>query len=155
MGAGGGKQRSRGDMPSNWQDLILNAWDQLAPLSSQLMYQFQEALGTGGVGAQIPIVQRAEESQRRAYSQSMKDLEMNFAQSGLAGTPFAAAEKSRLGTEARSSIADVGPSMVQQFLAMIPGFVSGQTSSILGTVPSMREEKSKGWRGNVQYGGGS
>ena len=146
--AGMGKSTSSGKMPKVMRDIIQQAWGQISPLTETFTGQMQEALTTGGVGAQLPIIQRSEEAQRRAYAQSMQDMETQFAQSGLAGTPFAASERAALQTEGRTAVANIGPSIAAQFISGIGQFLTGQTGATMGAIPGTRQSKAdaKNWQ---------
>ena len=94
-----------------------------------LLDQWMEGLTTGGVGARIPIVSKAEEASRQATSNALRALEGQLAQTGQAGTPFgtrALAETTQRGEQATAGI---GPGMTAQFLAGLPNFLLGQATT--------------------------
>ena len=95
------------------------------PLRKDLTNQFLEALVTGGAGARLPIVNKAVESSRRATSNTLRGLDEQLAQSGLAGTPFGVQARTQTEQEGRFATSQIEPNMVLQMLSQIPGFVMG------------------------------
>jgi hypothetical protein len=60
------------------------------PLFQESAAQQLEALKTGGVGARIPMIQRAVEASKAATAGALRGTTDELAATGLAGTPFAA-----------------------------------------------------------------
>ena|SRR5690242_16523417 len=60
------------------------------PLVAESNAQQLEALKTGGVGARIPMIQRAVEASKSATANALSGTSAELATSGVAGTPFAA-----------------------------------------------------------------
>lgn len=94
-------------------------------LRKETISQMFEALTTGGVDARIPIINQAVERSKQATSASMRGLDETFAQSGLAGTPFAARAKTETAAQGRQAESQIPTQIVQQILQKIPGFVTG------------------------------
>jgi hypothetical protein len=90
-----------------------------------LIDQMAEALTTGGVGARIPIINRAVESSQRATSNTLKALDAQLAQSGLGGTPFGERIRSEATQQGQFQTSQIGPGIVAQLLQQIPGFITG------------------------------
>lgn len=63
---------------------------QAKPLIAESSAQQLEALKTGGVGARIPMIQRAVEASKAATAGALKGTSDEMASSGIAGTPFGA-----------------------------------------------------------------
>jgi hypothetical protein len=123
MGGGGkGESKSSKDLSELAQQFAAET----GPTRRTLIDQMYEALTTGGVGARIPLVDRAVESSQRATSESLRALDTQLAQTGLAGTPFG--ERIRAGTEQQGRLAtsQVSPNIIGQMIQQIPGFVTGQ-----------------------------
>lgn len=99
--------------------------EQSRPLRQELFTQLLEGLQTGGVGAQIPIIQRSVEQSRVAGSNSLRQLDEQLALSGLAGTPFG--ERSRAETVRlnEQNTASIPTNIVQQFIGQAPSLVTG------------------------------
>lgn len=104
------------------------AASQLAHLSTKTFFesdkarrlffqQMAEGLQTGGVGARIPIVQRAVEAQMGANAQANQQNRERTARAGLTGSPFDVANQ--LGAQAQQSqkVAAIGPEMVNQMIS--------------------------------------
>ena len=154
MGGGGGKgkQKAEGAMPQAMQDIIKGFWEETGTLRQTMQGQMLEALTTGGVGAHLPIIQQAEQAQRRATSQSLRDLDTQLAQYGLAGTPFGAATRANTMLQGRSQLAAIGPQYAAQLIAGIPGYIQGGAQSIFGALPGTRTSESRGSSKNWQAG---
>lgn len=125
FGGGGG---GRGDQASATQARLSEEYfELLRPLLELFTSQGVEALQTGGVGARIPIVQRAVEGTRVAASQAERQTTESLAQAGLAGTPFGenilATQRTQAGLGEQSQLNQI----LMQFIGQLPGF--GQTGA--------------------------
>jgi hypothetical protein len=120
---GGGKGKT--DTSDDLAKIAKAFFKETTSTRQELTNQMEEALTTGGVGARMPIIRKAEEASRLATSNTLRALDAELAQTGLAGTPFG--ENIRAGTTQRGALATagVGPGIVQQFLQMIPGYITG------------------------------
>lgn len=150
MSIGTGKQTSQTELPGDLKNIITDAYGKISPLTDVYINQLMEAATTGGVGARVPIIQRAQEAQRTAYSTALDDLSKQLAQQGLSGTPFAAEQIGSLTTKGRSAIADVGPNIVNQMLGVLPNFLTGNQSAVLGSLASGRTTDAKGYNWNFE-----
>ena len=90
----------------------------------QLAGQTSEALQTGGVNAQIPIISRSVDAARSAYSNSLKTTQENLARSGLSGSSFGQQIMGELGMSSGEDIAATGPNAAGQFIQGAPGVAS-------------------------------
>jgi hypothetical protein len=67
----------------------VEAWGEKAPdITRVLGDQILSALQTGGVGAQIPIINRAQEGSRQATSNALRGVDDSLGKFNLAGTPY-------------------------------------------------------------------
>jgi hypothetical protein len=98
------------------------------PARQELLSQMEEALTTGGVGARMPIISKAEEASKQATSRSLRALEGQLAQTGQAGTPFGTRALGEMSQRGEQATAAIGPQMAAQFLAQIAPLVFGQAS---------------------------
>ena len=80
-----------------------------------ILRQLAEALSTGGIGARIPIIQRAVESSKMAGAEALKGTESTLAKYGVGG-PFAAKQMANVGTQTRLATSRVPTDMTQQFI---------------------------------------
>lgn len=87
--------------------------------------QIEEALVTGGVGARIPLIQRAVESSRREGSNAMRQTGDQLALSGLAGTPFGEAIRADVGRSSAFQTSLVPSQIIQDLITQGMGFISG------------------------------
>ena len=102
--------------------ILQNVEQQTAPVRTELGQQIQEALTTGGVGAQIPIISAAQQQSRQATSSAIRGLTEDVARSGLARTPFAARAlgETRLAGEQATGL--IPSQIASQFIGMAPSF---------------------------------
>lgn len=98
---------------------------QTRPLRQELFDQLLEGLQTGGVGAQIPIIQRATEASATAGSNSIEQLDEQLALSGLAGTPFGQRTRAESQRLSEANTAAVPTNIIQQFLGQAPQLILG------------------------------
>lgn len=106
--------------------LAQGLFQETAPLRSEMFGQFLEGLRTGGIGAQIPIIQRAIEQSRLATSNTMRQIDEQMATSGVAGTPFGQSVRAGALMQGAQAESQVPTNILQQFLAMVPGMVGQQ-----------------------------
>lgn len=96
------------------------------PVRQELLGQTLEALTTGGVGAQIPIIQRAVESSKAALGQGLRSTTENIAQMpGLGGTPFAESMLAQQRVGGEQQIAGIPSQIAQQFAGQAPNLALG------------------------------
>jgi len=103
-------------------------------------YEWQK---TGGPNAQIPIIQQAQERQRQATSSALKQTEASLARFGQTGTPFGEQILAGQRQQGASSIAGIETEIMKALYALIPGFVQGQSSSVMGATAGARETDAK------------
>lgn len=93
----------------------------------ELYGQLTEALKTGGVGARIPIIQRAVEDVKAGTAQALAGQQKQYARAGLSGSPVAIqglAQTRMAGSQAASRIPT---DYAQQLISAAPGLVSSGT----------------------------
>lgn len=114
MSKGGTKTR----LPAGLDALSLiqaQAAQKGAPGRGEMLKQVQEALATGGVGARIPIVQRAVEQQRMAGAEALKGAEEQLAARGITGS-FVGKTLAGLRQQTAQAEAKVPTDMTTRFL---------------------------------------
>lgn len=134
---GGGSQ-----IPGAQQDYLKLLTQSASGPLSLLSSQIAEALRTGGVGAQIPVVQKATEASGLASGQARQNTQASLARSGLSGTPFGERILAEQGQSAALARSQLGPQIAQQFIGMAPGLTGQATQSATGLV-------SAGMQGNA------
>ena len=102
------------------------------PLGETLIPQIIEALQTGGVGARIPIAQRAVEQTRAATSRALTDTEASLSRAGQARTPFGERTKAAVRTAGESTIAGIPIEIAQALIAMAPQLLTGSGTIAIG-----------------------
>lgn len=101
------------------------------PVRNELFKQILEGLRTGGIGAQIPLAQRAVGQANQATSQALRRSEASLAGSNLAGTPFGQqilAQQRQAGAQQASGI----PLQVAQSLISAAPNLITQTANTAG-----------------------
>ena len=129
--AGFGEQKSetRKGVPTETGQVLINLAQQLFgetyELRTTLADQMLEALQTGGIGAQIPLINRAMEASNRATGGALADIDTQLAQSGLAGTPFGEAIKAQTASEGKFESSQIPGQMMMSLMSAIPQYLQG------------------------------
>lgn len=144
---GAGKSKAGGEMPAEMRQIITDFWQETGALRKTLQNQMLEALQTGGVGAQAPIIGRAEEAQRMQTSAALRGIDQQLAQQGLAGTPFGERIRAEELSRGRTTLAGIGPQYAAQFIGQVPGYTQAGAQSIMGSLAGTRETQAqaKSW----------
>jgi hypothetical protein len=98
-------------------------FNQAFPTFSELQGQQLEALRTGGVGAQIPIIQRAVEAAKSAGSEALQNTEASLGANNLAGSPFGQQILAQLRQGTQQIASNIPTEMASNFINQ-----AGQTS---------------------------
>lgn len=77
------------------------------PTARSVIDQLGELLRTGGVGAQIPIIQRSVEATKQATSQALASTDDSLRAAGLAGTPWGQNIKAQAQQQGAFNVAQV------------------------------------------------
>jgi hypothetical protein len=132
MGGGGksGSQVSTTPDP-NISAFVQEVRGESRPVRQEIFRQVTEALKTGGVGAQIPLITRAVESSRAATSRTLAETEASLGRSRLAGTPFGQRilAETRLGGE--TATAQIPTALAQQFTSVAPNLALGSAGTVI------------------------
>ena len=115
----------------------------------ELQDQFMEALVTGGVEARIPIIQKSQEASREATSSSLRQLDTQLAQSGLAGTPFGENIRAQTMMTGEQRTAAIPTEIVGQLLQQIPGFVTGANQTVVSGLGSAASAEAQSQAANA------
>lgn len=94
------------------------------PARRLMFKQLTEALKTGGVGARIPIIQRAVENVNTATAAATKGASADFARSGLAGSSFAAQALAGIRAAGSTKAAEIPTDVAQELISAGPGLIS-------------------------------
>lgn len=137
--SGGSQKQESG--PTGAQ--IKAQWNQMnasEPILRLIAQQLQEALTTGGVGAQIPIAQRATEAGAKAASDTNASTAESLARAGVTG-PYARQVQSGVEQKGAFDVSQITPQIIQMLLAMAPDFALMRGSPVFGTPKS----EGSGW----------
>jgi len=109
---------------------------QSGPVRKELFAQVLEALKTGGVGAQIPVIQRAVENSRAASGQALQQTSDQLAGANLSGTPYGQSILAQGRIAGNLASANIPTDIAQQFIGMGPGLATTTAQQGLGAVQS-------------------
>lgn len=144
FGSGSGKSRSNtatGTRVPGYIDENVQAG--FGGVQNELFRQVAEALRTGGIGAQIPIIQSSVSNANQALSDTLRGTEGSLASSGLTRTPYGQRILAQTRNEGNQAISRIPTDLAQGFAGQAPGLVQGLLPAILGALASTSAGKSK------------
>lgn len=127
MGGGGKGSSNNTDTSAQLGQLAQTLFNETSPIRSELLGQGLEALRTGGIGAQIPMISRAIESSKSQLSQDLTGMQESLASTRLVGTPFAQHILGQGRIAGNQGIANIPTNYAQNFISQLPSFVSSLT----------------------------
>lgn len=141
-GKGGGQ---RGPVQQAQPDPELQAFtrevrEESGPLREEVFRQAFEALRTGGISARLPIIQRAVETSRGATARALTETETSLRGAGLAGTPFAETELSRIRQAGELATETIPTQIAQEFISVTPQLALGSAGQIFGALVGGAQE---------------
>ena len=145
---GGGSQSSKNSSGPSPQQLSAqtNQLNATSPILSMIANQLMEALRTGGVGAQIPIAQRAVEAGRNAAATTSRQTQEGLAREGVTG-PYARQVQENVNQQGDFNVSQITPQMMQSLFQMAADYGLMRGSPIWGT--PQQSGKSSGWSFNL------
>lgn len=146
MGSGG---KGGGDASKDLGKIAKEFFKETKDIRGELEDQFLEALTTGGVGARIPIIEKAQEASRMATSNSLQQLDTQLAQSGLAGTPFGNRIRADALMSGRRETAMIPTNIVGQLLQQVPGYVTGANQTVVSGLGNAASAEAAGANANA------
>lgn len=153
MGGGGGKAGASSSGPTEEQKATQKYFleNVSKPVGDTLVPQVTEALKTGGVNAQIPLVQQATEQSRSATSQSLANARNIGSRTNLSGTPYAAMIESLIGQQGALATETIPTELAGQFAQLAPNLLTqGGNISVSGPgVSKSRTPKDNSWMGEA------
>ncbi len=126
MSVGGGKSGSSGSSTtiSPYAAMLAKFGVQnlkaAEPVTQQLLSQEGEALRTGGVTNQIPLINRGVDAARQAGSQSNQSAQQLISQYGLSGSAFGARLMAEQNQQNNQNVANVPAEVTQSILSQAP-----------------------------------
>src|SRR6267142_2085665 len=118
---------------ANINDLIQMAKNinaEVDPTRKLLGEQFAEALSTGGVGAHIPIINRAVENSRVANANALRQLDDSMGRFNMAGTPYGQAIRSNTMLSGELATVNIPTDFAKAFISMAPSWSIGAAGPI-------------------------
>lgn len=146
MGGGGGK--SNGQTGTNLLPFAKAFEGETRPLRSELFGNITEALRSGGVGANVPIIQSSVSSAREALSGALRGSSEGLSRSGLSGTPFGQRQMATQRQSGLTGISQLPTQLAQQLIQMATAGV-GLAGGTLGPLGSAGTTSSKQGRGGL------
>ena len=138
MGGGGGSRSGSGQTtvtqtpdPEAQALMKLIRTEAIEKILPVLSGQVLEALKTGGVGAQIPLIQRSVEASRGATASALRQTGEELTRTGQAGTPFGQSTLANLRLAGETDTAQIPTDLAQQFLQIAPALSVGAAGQIL------------------------
>ena len=143
MGSGGGKgggkggggsasdTMSSGQTSSPYAPLLAAFGKSALPVYQQQTSQVGEALRTGGVNAQIPIINSSIDASREAASTSMESTRSALARAGLSDSSFGQRVLASQQGQEGSFISQIPSQAATSFIGLAPG-LTGQGISAAG-----------------------
>jgi len=138
MGGGGGKGGNSGP---NGQDMLGSTISALSaetmPIRQTLSSQFQEALNTGGIGAQIPLISAMQSESRRATSNAQRATTGDLAASGLSRTPFGQQILAGGRQQGEMATSMIPSSVAQGFIGAAPSYAMAPVGAMISGAGSL------------------
>jgi hypothetical protein len=163
MGIGGSNSKtSSGTETSPFAPLIAKFAKSFLPAAKTYGQQETEALKTGGVNAQIPVINRAVDASRGAESTSNQQTQQALARAGLANTSFGAQILGNQEQAGAENTASVPTNIASQFISTVPGTSNTGVGAASGaaaanrsytSTPSFWSSFMQGFQGLEQTGG--
>ena len=147
MGGGGGKTTATSSSkPSPEVEGMLKEFRTAStPLLREQANQFMEALTTGGVGARIPIINKAVESPRQAASSANRQTGESVERAGLSRTPFGEMVSGGVRQAGEQSVAGIPIDLIREILAQIPNFILGSGQTIVSAPTTQTSKTVQPW----------
>ena len=113
-------------------------------IPQELFGQIGEALRTGGVGAQIPIIQQALSQARTSLGQGQEQTSNELARVGLTGTPFGQRALAEQRATGEQQIAGIPTQFAQQLAGQAPQLTTALLTAMLGAFAGAGRQRARG-----------
>lgn len=104
---------------------------QSRPVREETFRQVFEALRTGGIGARLPIAQRAVESSRSASSASLRELDEGFAQAGGRNNEFYQRIRALTSLAGRQETEGIPTAIAREWADIAPSLAMGSAQTVM------------------------
>lgn len=156
MSMSGGKSSSNSSTSSPYAAMLARYGVQslkgAEPVMQQLLGQEGEALRTGGITNQIPIINRQVDAARQAAASSGQNTQEMLSKHGLANSAFGARIMAEQNAQSAQNVADVPANTIEGILSQAPQVAEsamGEGAGLLGTAGGLtRDIKSSGSSSN-------
>lgn len=133
--AGGGKsttQQTSSPLAPLLAQISSTLFGEAQPTTTALGNQTAQALNTGGVTAQVPIINRALDASRAAYTTSIESLRQNLARWGQGSSTSGQSVLAGAQQAGQQQVAATGPQTTLQFLQSALPMIFGLNSNAIG-----------------------
>jgi hypothetical protein len=124
--------------------------EQSRPVRQEVFNQILEGLKTGGLNAQIPMIQQGVESSRAATSNALRQLDENMAVTGLNRTGFGARARGETLMQGEQRTAQIPFELVQQFITTALGQATGTPTTIVQGLGAASDSQARLGAANTQ-----
>lgn len=147
--ASGGTTKADSATGKGVADAVSAFQSETSPLRAETFGQVLEALKTGGVGAQIPLIQNAVASSQRATSSALRGASDSLGGANLTGTPFGQRTLAEIQLGGRQQASQIPTQMGSQIAGNAPQISMGAIDAILRGLSSVGSSTSRGRQGGV------
>lgn len=148
MSGGGGSSRSYNMPAPETRKVIGESWKIAKPAVQLVTNQAIEALTTGGIGARMPIINKAVESTRSATSKALTSITEGLARTKQLKTPFGQRTLAENVLSGELTSARLPSEMTMNFLQQIIGFLTG-SQQVAGTPLNLSKSTSSQAQGGI------
>ena len=124
------------------------------PTLGTLFQQIQQALQTGGVGAQVPVIQNAVTNMRNATNQSLNNAKTQLGAVSAGTDPVSQGQFANIAMQGNQQVADIPTQIAQQFISMganlAPGVAATGAQATSNAAAQNTQTQSSG---NFDWGG--
>lgn len=132
MSMGGSGKGGGGGSESQMTQLLKDLTGETKPIRDILGSQYQEALTTGGVGAQIPLITAMQEQSRMGTSKALRGTEDQLSQQGLARTPWGASTMAGVRQQGEMATSLIPSQVAQGYVGNAPSYAMAPVGAMIG-----------------------
>ncbi len=145
---GGGGSKSNAQSGANLLPFAKQFEGETRALRGSLFGDITEALRTGGVGANVPIIQSAVSGSRSALSSALQGSSEGLSRAGLSGTPFGQRQMAQQRQGGQQELSQIPTQLAQQLIQMATAGV-GLAGGTLGPLASAGTSRGKSGHGGI------
>jgi len=134
VGGGGGKGGTSSAQTSGskaLENIALQIESESRPSRQEMFRQVFEGLTTGGIGARIPIISKAQEASKVATARTLRSTEADLARGNLVGTPFGARTLAETRLAGELETAGIPTRETARIIETFPGIATGTSVPVI------------------------